>query len=315
MNTADLQKLALQTRFMRETGIALVFASGILALLLFVQLPTKKTVSVPITTAPPTPPDAFAEVPIEAKAAIVYDLAFEKTLYAKNADAQLPLASLTKLLTVYAAVSELSLNTPVTIPVEATRTEGSHIFSVGQTFTLADLARLTLVASLNDGAVAIAQTTSSRLQRSQNETLAAAVAALGLSQTYAINGNGLDVNAVVSGAYGSAQDLVRLAGGLIKKAPTIVAATTKSSAEAVSAGGTLFKVVNTDPVVGTIPGIMLSKTGYTDLAGGNILLVFDVGIGHPIAVVVLGSSKKARFTDGTALVAATLAHFAGVKSL
>jgi D-alanyl-D-alanine carboxypeptidase len=68
-------------------------------------------------------------------------------------------------------------------------------------------------------------------------------------------------------------------------------------------------------MVNTIPGLLLSKTGYTDLAGGNLALVFDSGIGHPIAVVVLGSSQKARFTDGTTLVAATLAHFAGVASL
>jgi len=68
-------------------------------------------------------------------------------------------------------------------------------------------------------------------------------------------------------------------------------------------------------MVGTIPRLLLSKTGYTDLAGGNLALVFDAGIMHPIAVIVLGSSKSARFTDGTALVAATLAHFAGVASL
>ena len=315
MDTVELQKLALQTRFMRETGIALVFGSGILALFLFIPITPKETSSAPIAIATSTAPDAFARVPIEAKAAIVYDLAFGKTLYAKNADAQLPLASLTKLLTVYAALSELSLNTPITIPAEATHLEGPHVFSAGQTFTLADLARLTLVASLNDGAAAIAQTTASRSQRSQNETLAAATAALNLSQTYAVNGNGLDVNAAISGGYGSAQDLARLAGALIKQAPTIAAATIQSSTEAVSEGGTLFKVKKTDPMVDTIPGLMLSKTGYTDLAGGNLVLVFDAAIGHPIAVVVLGSSLKARFTDGTALVAAALAHFAGVESL
>ena len=61
--------------------------------------------------------------------------------------------------------------------------------------------------------------------------------------------------------------------------------------------------------------MLLSKTGLTDLAGGNLSLVFDVGIGHPVAVVVLGSTKSARFTDGVELVHATLAHFAGVESL
>lgn len=314
MDTSDLQKISLQTRFMRETGIALIFASSILALLLFVPL-TKETSSAPITIATSTASVVFIRVPLEAKAAIVYDLALGETLYEKNADAQLPLASLTKLLTVYAALAELSPNTLVTIPADATRLEGPRVFSAGQTFTLADLARLTLVASLNDGAAAIAYATASRLQLSQSEALAGAAAALGLSQTYAVNGSGLDVNAVISGGYGSARDLAELAGALITKAPTIAAATIQNSVQAVSEGGTVFKVNNTDPMVDTIPGLLLSKTGYTDLAGGNLALVFDAGIGHPIAVIVLGSSMKARFTDGTALVAATLAHFAGVETL
>ena len=73
--------------------------------------------------------------------------------------------------------------------------------------------------------------------------------------------------------------------------------------------------MNTDPIIGTVPRLLLSKTGYTDLAGGNLVLVFDAGIRHPIAIVVLGSSLKARFTDGATLVAAALAHFAGVASL
>ena len=315
MNTSDLQKLALQTRFMRETGIALIFASGILALLLFVPVAPKQTSSSSITIATSTVPVAFLKVPLEAKAAIVYDLALGETLYEKNADAQLPLASLTKLLTVYAALAELSPDTLVTIPADATRLEGPHVFSTGQAFTLADLARLTLVASLNDGAAAIAYATASSKNRSQSETLASAASALGLSQTYAVNGSGLDVNAAISGGYGSARNLAELAGALIKKAPTIAAATIQNTAQAISEGGTVFKVKNTDPMVDSIPGLLLSKTGYTDLAGGNLALVFDAGIGHPIAVIVLGSSMKARFTDGTALVAATLAHFAGVETL
>src|SRR3989344_2626239 len=254
MDFTELQKLAQHARFMRETGIALIGASGLLAIFLFMPLGPRDAASAlePITV--PAVSGAFATVSLEAKAAIVYDLATGETLYVKNADAQLPLASLTKLLTIYSALTILSPNTPITIPVSATRLEGSHVFSTGQTFSLADLARLTLTASLNDGAAAIAQTTASRSQRSQNETLAAATAALNLSQTYAVNGNGLDVNAAISGGYGSAQDLARLAGALIKQAPTIAAATIQSSTEAVSEGGTLFKVKNTDPMVDTIPG-------------------------------------------------------------
>ncbi|MEK7515366.1 MAG: hypothetical protein AAB555_00320, partial [Patescibacteria group bacterium] len=225
------------------------------------------------------------------------------------------LASLTKLLTVYAALAVLSPETQITIPENATSVEGLRIFSAGQTFSLSDLARLTLTASLNDGAVAIASATAERESRSESEMLAGAAAALNLSQTYAVNGSGLDVSSVVSGGYGSARDLARLAGAIVEKAPAIAEATTQSLAKAVSAGGTLFSVKNTDPIIGSIPRLLLSKTGYTDLAGGNLALVFDAGIKHPIAVVVLGSSVKERFTDGVALVAATLAHFAGVASL
>lgn len=315
MDSTELQKLAAHSRSMREAGFALLFASGILALFIFIPRTFESPAVAPIAIMTSTVPDAFAQVPIEANAAIVYDLATGKTLYAKNADAQLPLASLTKLLTVYAALALLSPNTPITISATAAQLEAPHAFNVGQTFSLIDLARLTLTASLNDGAAAIAEATASRQNLSESDMLASAAVALDLSQTYAINGSGLDVNTAVSGGYGSARDLARLAGALVQQSPDIAAATTESSARATSEGGTSFLVKNTDPMVTTIPRLLLSKTGYTDLAGGNLALVFDAGMGHPIAVIVLGSSKDARFTDGTALVAATLAHFAGVASL
>lgn len=321
MNTADLQKLALRSRSMREAGIAILLASGILGLFLLIPFVsnsrslTSGSTSSPQANATSTAPDAFANVPLEAKAAIVYDLSTGETLYAKNADAQLPLASLTKLLTVYAALQVLPPDTPIEIPADVVRLESPHAFNAGQIFTLADLARLTLTASLNDGAAAIASATAAREQRSQSAMLAGAAASLNLSQTYAVNGSGLDVSSAVSGGYGSARDLARLAGALVAKAPLIAAATTQSFAKATSAGGTSFTVKNTDPIVNSVSRLLLSKTGYTDLAGGNLALVFDSGMQHPIAVIVLGSSQKARFTDGSALVSAALAHFAGVASL
>lgn len=319
MNISELKKLAENARYMREAGMALLLASGLLALFLFIQpgSQTSNANSGSLTSLTPTPtvPDAFADISLQAKAAIVYDLAAKEVLYEKNADAQLPLASLTKLLTVYSALAKLSPDTPITIPSRATSVEGAHTFNVGQTFSLSDLARLTLTASLNDGAYAIASATAERENRSESEMLAGAAAALNLSQTYAVNGSGLDENSAISGGYGSAYDVARLAGALVNKVPDIARATTLDTAEAVSNGGTRFSVKNTDPMVGTIPRLLLSKTGYTDMAGGNLALVFDAGIGHPIAVVILGSSLKNRFTDGTALVSAAFAHFAGVSSL
>ncbi len=317
MDSVELQRLAQRTRTMREIGIGILFASGILTLFIFIPLTgvAKKSPATPITIATPIAPSAFSRIPIEAKAAVVYDLATKKILYAKNAYAQLPLASLTKLLTMYAAFSEFSPNTPITIPANVTHLSEPHAFHAGQIFALASLARITLTASLNDGAAAIAEATAAQENRTLHETLAGVATALDLTQTYAVDGNGLDMNTAVSGGYGSAIDLARLAGAFVAEAPTVAAATTHRFAQATSTDGIFFRVKNTDPEVNAIPHLLLSKTGYTDLAGGNLALVFDVGIGHPVAIVVLGSSLKARFTDGMALVDATLAHFAGMPSL
>ncbi len=316
MNSAELKDLAERTRFMREVGIAILLASGILATtILITSMFTKPISPKHIAGAVPTVPDSFSKVQIDAKAAIVYDLATGETLYAKNPEAQLPLASLTKLLTVYAAVRNLSQNTLITIPAEATQVEAPHALKAGQTFTLADLARITLTASLNDGAAAIAKIVAAQEDVSEHALLAGAAAALDLSQTYALNGSGLDESATMSGGYGSASDLARLAGAVVEQAPAIARATTEAKVTARSEQGAALTVKNTDPMVASIPRLLLSKTGYTDLAGGNLALVFDAGIMHPISIIVLGSSKNARFTDGTALVAATIAHFAGVSSL
>lgn len=300
---------------MRQAGIALLLASALLGLFLFLPLTPRQTFSEAAPADEPRAPDAFGGLELEAKAAIVYDLATGETLYEQNADAQLPLASLTKLLTVYAALTELSPETPVTISAAAHRMEAPRAFNEGQTFLLEDLARLTLTASLNDGAAAIIEAAASRQNRTANEALAAAAAALDLTQTYAMNGSGLDMSTAISGGYGSARDLARLSGALAEKSPRIAHATTEPFAQAVSQGGTAYRVKNTDLIVETIPHLLLSKTGFTDLAGGNLALVFDSGVAHPIAVVVLGSTEKARFTDATQLVSAAFAHFAGVAPL
>lgn len=307
MDIRELQKLAQHTRFMRETGMALLIGSAVLAIFLF--MPLAPTASKAEQTEVAATDPLFDAVPLEAKAATVYDLTTKEVLFAKNADAQLPLASLTKLLTVYAALSQLSPTTAITIPAGVSALDYPRAFNEGQTFSLHDIARLTLTASLNDGAVAIALAAAERGGVSSSEMLAGAAASLELSQTYALNGSGLDENTVVSGGYGSAHDLAILAGALVATAPDIAEATTEATASATSFGGTSYTVKNTDPIIDTIPGLMLSKTGFTDLAGGNLAIVFDAGVGHPVAVVVLGSTVESRFTDAQQLVAATIKHF------
>ncbi len=319
MDTGALTYLRGEAQWMREVGIALVVTSAILAAFLFI--PTGEIASqeaaavVPIEEPVAPAPDAYASVPLTAQAAIVYDLATGEVLYGKNIDAQLPLASLTKLLAVYTAVTTLPQDATITISHAAAMAEAPRLFNEDQAFALSDLSRLTLTASLNDGASAIVEAAAAKRARSTAETLSSAAAELNLATTYAVNGNGLDENEMISGGYGSARDMAQLAGALVRIAPDIAYATTRSFTSASSVGGTEYKVKNTNPIVETFPSLLLSKTGFTDLAGGNLAIVFDAGIGHPVAVVVLGSTKEARFTDTATLVRATFAYFAGRASL
>lgn len=264
----------------------------------------------PIVEATPAA-TAFDHVALSAKAAIVYDLTTGEILYAKNAEAQLPLASLTKLLTLYAASGALAKNTPVVISAKALEADGDTGFTEGETFAFEDLARLALVASSNDAAEAITEA-ATLAQHANNGTalLASAAASIGLSQTYALNGTGLDENGTISGAYGSAHDIAVLAGALLKRAPGIAHATIDPYVKVQSLSGHSYTLKNTNPDVGHIPGLLLSKTGFTDLAGGNLAIVFDAGIAHPVAIVVLGSTRDERFVDVNHLVRATAAQFA-----
>lgn len=257
---------------------------------------------------------AYDSVKLSAKAAIVYDLTTGDVLYQKNAEAQLPLASLTKLLTLYAASDALTADAPVVITSKALAIEGESGFREGDTFTFTDAARLALVASSNDAAEAIAEA-ATKVQHAPNSTslLASAASSIGLTQTYALNGTGLDENGEISGGYGSAHDIALLAAALLRRIPGIMHASMDSSVTATTLNGSSYTLKNTNPEVTRIPGLMLSKTGYTDLAGGNLAVVFDAGLGHPIAVVVLGSTRDERFSDVDRLVKATGEQFAGLR--
>jgi len=315
LEISELRKIASHARSMREAGITLLIASLLLAVFLFIPGAARESSPAPVSVATSSAPDAFAGIHIQAAAAIVYDLSTGEILYGKNAYTPLPLASLTKILTVYAALAELPPETPVTISAAAAGVGSLGGLAHGETFSLTDLSRLTLTASLNEGAVAIAEVAAEVTHRLPIEMLAGAAAALTLDQTYAVNGSGLDASAVIAGGYGSAFDVARLSGALVSYAPDVALATTRDRAQATAQDGTAYVVKNTNPVVTTIPHLLFSKTGSTRLAGGNLALVLDVGLGHPVAIVVLGSSEEARFSDISALVTATFSHFAGVAPL
>lgn len=303
----------------KQATTALIAGTAVLGLTVLVAplFAQKEDVQVAVSEPAPAAPlasTAFENVAIEGKAAIVYDLATGEVLYEKNSRSQLPLASLTKLLTVYAAAETLPRDSSVTISGTALLSDGESGFAEGESFAFDDLARIALVSSSNDATAAIAETAAIARATTGKNMLASVASALGLAQTYALNGTGLDESTSVSGGYGSAKDIAILSGKLIEKAPEIARATVEPSFSIRSRAGVLHTLPNTNPGIARIPNALLSKTGFTDLAGGNLAVVYDAGIGHPIAIVVLGSSINGRFSDVNTLFARANEHFAGTRT-
>jgi D-alanyl-D-alanine carboxypeptidase len=83
----------------------------------------------------------------------------------------------------------------------------------------------------------------------------------------------------------------------------LLARTQEEQTRVYSQDGIYHDAVNTNYYIDEIPGIIGSKTGYTDLAGGNLVVAFDAGLNRPIIISVLGSTRQERFTDVMKLVA------------
>lgn len=227
---------------------------------------------------------------IQAQSAVLVDVKTGEILFAKNPETQLPLASLTKLATALAVLS-LGEDRFITIRDEDLAPEGDSGLRPGDVWRLGDLVAFSLTTSSNDGMSAAAQVLT--LDGTVSKMNSAAVLE-GLDQSFFLNTTGLDVSSSTAGAYGSALDVAHLVEKLLKEHGAIFEATTKHPAPNGDSGkGT----VSTLEPLWSMPGLIAAKTGFTDLAGGNLAAAVDVGIGQPVIVVVLGSSREGRFED------------------
>ena len=259
-----------------------------------------------ITAASST--DPFASISIEAKAAYVIDLSNGKILFSKNADEVLPLASLTKLVSVIVASKYLPAGTNVSIAVG-----DSNGLDPGETWSFDKLVDFTLVTSSNVGINSIASvagalistTTESNSQNVFVDEMNRTMTSLGFSDMRFINPSGLDESTTTSGGYGSAKDVAGILSYLIKNHPDLISATANEKTT-LDSDYVSHIATNTDEALPIIPSLIASKTGYTELAGGNLAVIMDAGLMHPVALVVLGSSYDGRFSDMVNLAKATI---------
>ena len=136
-------------------------------------------------------------------------------------------------------------------------------------------------------------------------------AELDLKNTYFFNMTGLDETAIKGGAYGTARDMTMLLEHILTSHGNLLEATREPVLIVSSLNNISHKAKNTNIIIDEIPGLIASKTGYTDIGGGNLIVAFDPELGRPIIVTILGSSEKGRFEDMTKLVNATMEYITG----
>lgn len=251
----------------------------------------------------------FDTIEIKAESAYVWDVALQRALFNKNAHVQLPLASLTKLMTALVAYETTGTDATVAISSSAIHQEGESGFKKGEVWKAKDLLDFTLMTSSNDGAYALAGSAGAALLSDNLTPEASFVRAMnkkaeeiGLTQTYFTNPTGLDASQSQSGSYGSARDMAFLMEYVVRHKPELLEKTKRSAAVFSDTGGTRFAATNTNQEISSLDNPIGSKTGYTVLAGGNLVIAFNIGLDHPIIVSVLGSSREGRFSDVQKLI-------------
>lgn len=256
----------------------------------------------------------YTDLDLKAKSVFVWDIKTRHKLYGYNEQEKLPLASVTKMMMALVASELLPPDTKITIAPVDLLEEGDSGLYAGEKWALADLLKFTLVASSNDGASAIAgvagatvlsnATTSDPFTSKKLfiEKMNDKAHDIGLDNTHFSNESGLDLDSLTGGAYGSARDMGMLFEYILNKHPELFTATTYAKFDISSESKIVHHVANTNAGVEHIAGFIGSKTGYTDLAGGNLVVVVDIGIDHPIVIAVLGSSRDGRFTDVEKLI-------------
>lgn len=251
-------------------------------------------------------PDPFGSLDIEAQSVVVLDLVNDKIIFEKNADTQRALASLTKLATA-AVIDDIAVNTPaenrnVLMTLSAISQMGDDGFLVNESFLVHDLSNAMLVKSSNDAARALVLWAGKNVSETRDyywfvNKMNLFASNLGLQATHFFNETGLDLDSDLNGGYGTAREIARLFEWLIKNKPQIIEATSQPRFEAYSVEGKKHVFDSSAEKLMPIPELIAAKTGFTELAQGNLVFAFGLGPGRQFAAVVLGSSYDGRFED------------------
>lgn len=258
--------------------------------------------------------DLYKNLDLKASSVLIYDSSSKKNIFAKNTETVYPLASLTKVMTAIVAMEEISKDENIVIPKEALSQIGDNGLLADEKWGRDDLLKFVLITSSNDGTRALAMhvgfkngfTEEGKAVEFFVSRMNEKAKVLGLTNTIFYNESGLDINPEKNGGYSTASEMVALFDYAISKYPEIFESTIFSSQSFVSLSNKSHEAQNTNQNTGKVAGISASKTGFTSIAGGNLIISFKSNNGGNVIVLALGSTFTERFSDIEKLSSTTI---------
>ncbi len=241
-------------------------------------------------------------------------MAADGTVYfARDADTQGHIASITKVMTAIVALDAgISLDSTVTVTPEAAQIgESSAMLQAGDTLTLKSAITGLMVSSGNDAAIAIADTLGASLKTSEDQTandafvaaMNAKAAELGMANTLFSNPHGLDIGAYDNEMYSTARDVALMCAYAMKNETfRAIVAEPRAQITVNRAGKAVtIDLTSTDLLLDSFEGACGVKTGYTEQAGQSFAGACNRGEGDLYAIVLGAPSEAARFDDAKTL--------------
>jgi D-alanyl-D-alanine carboxypeptidase (penicillin-binding protein 5/6) len=217
-----------------------------------------------------------------------------------------PIASITKLMTVIVALEHHRLNDVVSVdPRAAAVGQESIDLTPWESITVGDLVKGALIQSANDAADALALATAPSFSDFA-ELMNAKALELGLTNSRFVRPDGLDAD----GAYSSARDVTHLAEAAMEI--PFVRRTVDEMTDTIE-GGRILHTWN--DLLDLIPGVVGVKTGLPDAAGWSQVAAVN-GAGTTIYATILGSpTRSRRNSDLETLIAYGLGQYRAVDAI
>lgn len=257
--------------------------------------------------------DFFETLDLKAASILIINSDTEQKIYGKYTDQVMPLASLVKIMTTIVAIENIDQSEVIQVPKEALSLAGDNGLLADEKWNRDDFLRFMLITSSNDATRALSIHMGQKLGLNQEDSVKIVVDLmnkkaidLGLTHTTFLNESGLDLEDGRNGGYSTSQEIVSLFDYAIKTYPDIFSSTSFGSKTFISASNTEHSALNTNPNPGLVAGISASKTGFTNISGGNLIVSFKTPDNQTIIANVLGSTFSERFTDIEKLSSTTL---------